>query len=254
MRYVHTLKTWWSPAPACELCHADGAGTLPLCEGCYTQLPWITVGCMSCGEPLPHNSKVLLPRAPASLDIARHCTRCEQAPLPFTDTIVPLRYGFPVDQWIGALKYQERPGMADWLAQLLGGEIERRWHTVPTLITGVPMHPQRQRQRGYNQSLLLARALARRLQLPYVPDVLEKSRATRHQRTLNAASRRLNLQDAFRVTRKLSGKIAGQQIALVDDVITTGATSAEIAKVLLNAGATNVCLWALAKTPMHTPR
>lgn len=272
MDLAKRLQHWLQPRPTCELCQSEGDGALPLCPGCYSQLPWIKNGCTSCGEPIPHTDSL--------------CTRCEQFPLPFTDVIIPLRYGFPVDQWVGALKYQERPGMAYWLAQLLSNEINRRPYPRPTLIMGIPMHPQRQRQRGYNQSLLLAREVARVLRIEFRSDLLRKTRATAHQRTLNAAARRLNLQNAFEVTEPMQGwrkvlprspfhgmtasadfaastgnpsagaagaTLEGHHIALVDDVVTTGATGAEIANCLLNAGATGVSLWALAKTPMHTP-
>lgn len=150
--------------------------------------------------------------------------------------------------------------MAHWLAQLLADEIRRRSRIVPSVVIGVPMHPQRQRHRGYNQSLLLAHAIAKHLTLEFRGDLLRKTRATAHQRTLNATTRQLNLQNAFEVTEALKGKrrtlsgVKGQHIALVDDVVTTGATSAEIAQCLLKAGATGVSLWALAKTPMHTPQ
>lgn len=266
------LQHWLQPRPTCELCQSESNGVLPLCAGCYTQLPWIKKGCTSCGEPITHSQSL--------------CARCEQFPLPFTDVIIPLRYGFPVDQWVGALKYQERPGMAYWLAQLLASEINRRAHTRPTLVIGIPMHPQRQRQRGYNQSLLLAREVAKVQGHEFRSDLLRKTRATAHQRTLNAAARRLNLQNAFEVTEPVQGwrnvfarslfagkitsaesaastgnasignagaTLEGHHIALVDDVVTTGATGAELANCLLNAGATGVSLWALAKTPMHTP-
>lgn len=272
------LQHWLQPGPTCELCQSEGHGALPLCPGCYAQLPWIKKACNSCGEPIAHAQSL--------------CARCEQFPLPFTDVIIPLRYGFPVDQWIGALKYQERPGMAHWLAHLLANEINQRAHTAPTLVIGIPMHPQRQRQRGYNQSHLLAREVAKVQRLEFRTDLLRKTRATAHQRTLNAAARRLNLQNAFEVTEPMQGRrsvfarslfnngkmasadfataaasaskgksstcnagatLEGHHIALVDDVVTTGATGAEIANCLLNAGAASVSLWALAKTPMHTP-
>jgi ComF family protein len=188
------------------------------------------------------------------------CLRCQQHSLPFTEVIIPLRYTYPVDQWIGFYKYQSMPGMAHWLSLLLLAHLEQRLQRRPTLITGVPMHPQKQRERGYNQSLLLARQLARALDLPFEARLLQKPKVTSHQRTLNAASRRLNLQGAFNVRehrgwgRAKPLPIEGQHIAVVDDVVTTGATSAEIAQCLLGAGAASVSLWALAKTPLHTPQ
>lgn len=244
------LKAYFQLRQTCEICRAGCQGTLPLCCGCRAQLPWIEQGCISCGEPVSARQ--------------RHCPRCEQHPLPFAEVIIPLRYAYPVDQWIGVYKYQSRPGMAGWLSQLLQDHITQHWQHRPTLITGVPMHPRKQRERGYNQSLLLARHLARAFKIPFDAHLLEKHKVTSHQRTLNAASRRLNLQGAFRIREIKSlrrdlrwvsegDRIAGQTIALVDDVVTTGATGAEIAQCLLDAGAASVTLWALAKTPLHLP-
>lgn len=249
-RLLSALNAYRRLPQPCEICRAECHGPLPLCHGCRAQLPWIHQACESCGEPVSARR--------------RHCPRCEQHPLPFADVIIPLRYAYPVDQWIGFYKYQSRPGMAGWLAQLLQEHIQQRGRQRPTLITGVPMHPRKQRERGYNQSLLLARQLAHALKIPLAAQLLEKHKITSHQRTLNAASRRLNLQGAFRVRESrrliLDGRrrpagdhICGQDIALVDDVVTTGATSAEIAQCLLEAGASSVSLWALAKTPLYIP-
>lgn len=251
-QFPPTLSAHLALRQTCEICRQKCRGTLPLCSGCRAQLPWIQHGCTSCGEPVRVRQ--------------RRCSRCEHQPLPFAEVIIPLRYAYPVDQWVGFYKYQSRPGMAGWLSQLLQDHIEQRWQHTPTLMSGVPMHPRKQRERGYNQSLLLARQLARAFKIPFDAQLLEKHKITSHQRTLNAASRRLNLQGAFRIKEgkrslmdRLGGQpaerhqIQGQAIALVDDVVTTGATSAEIAQCLLEAGAASVSLWALAKTPLHHP-
>lgn len=236
---MNMLKRWCQRIPrpqTCEICRAHCPGTLPLCAGCHSQLPWIRHGCNSCGEPVTQRQS--------------RCERCSASPLPFAHVAIPLRYAFPVDEWIGAYKYRELPGMVNWLAALLADHLlcQPNPATHPTLVIGVPMHPAQQRKRGYNQSILLARQVARIMELPFSSQLLQKTRATAHQRTLNAATRRLNLQDAFGVK---DAACHGQHIALVDDVVTTGATSAEIAHSLLNAGAASVSLWALAKTQLQ---
>lgn len=246
LRLLSLLTSGIASRQTCEICRGECRGPLPLCPGCIAQLPWIRRGCASCGEPMTTGHPL--------------CFRCQQHPLPFAEVIIPLRYAYPVDQWIGFYKYQSKPGMARWLSRLLQARVEQHMQHRPTLITGVPMHPQKQRERGYNQSLLLARHLARALELPFDAHLLQKPKVTSHQRTLNAASRRLNLQGAFNVRENSSwGRanplpIEGQHIAVVDDVVTTGATSAEIAQCLLDAGAASVSLWALAKTQLHTPQ
>lgn len=232
----------------CEICCGACQGSIPLCEGCRKQLPWITQSCVSCGEPVPATTS--------------HCSRCVVAALPFSQVIIPLRYSFPLNQWIGTYKYREMPGMAHWLGALLAETIRDRIQQRPDTVIGVPMHPTQQRKRGYNQSTLLARIVARKLELPFSNTLLIKARSTAHQRSLNAATRRQNLQNAFVASEdnnhqnnkhQNNNHLRGKHIALIDDVVTTGATSAEIATCLLEAGAVSVSLWALAKTPMANP-
>lgn len=258
-------------ASTCEICRTRCPGMLPLCPGCERQLPWITNGCDSCGEPLadlhPHHqtlhqdqiehSAVLTGSAheptPAQMP-KRWCHRCAENPLPFSKVVIPLQYKYPLDLWIGTFKYRQMPGMASWLAQLLIREIRQQRILLPDniYVTGIPSHPTRQRERGYNQSQLLAKQVAKAFDLTFRPSLAKKTRTTATQRTLNAAMRRLNLQDAFTITSPLSGSASTAPIIiLVDDVVTTGATSAELAQSFLNAGAKSVQLWALAKTPLH---
>lgn len=276
MTIRNTLLQKASRRITCEICQAVCRGNIPLCAGCHDQLPWNHHPCRSCGEPLPATHSL--------------CGRCQQSPLPFAHVVIPFRYSFPVNQWIGAYKYREMPGMVQWLAALLSDHVLRSKQQSPTLVLGVPMHPKQQRKRGYNQSLLLARQLALLQQVAFNDSLLIKTQSTQHQRGLNAAARRHNLQNAFsvidegntlsaqgrdwlrvqseriirifatdkgaahRVTNATGARtVKNQHIALVDDVVTTGATSAEIAQRLLDAGALSISLWALAKTPLHNP-
>ena len=109
------------------------------------------------------------------------------------------------------------------------------------LLVPVPLHPSRLRERGYNQSELVARGLARRLEKPLRCDIIRRSRATAQQATLDAASRLANLREAFEVT---SNPQPGARIGLVDDVVTTAATMGSCAQTLLKAGAAAV--WGVA--------
>ena len=109
------------------------------------------------------------------------------------------------------------------------------------------------RERGYNQAWELARRLARELNLPAQADGLQRWRDTPAQTTLDAAARRANLRDAFLVHPGLAGRLAGRHVALVDDVMTTGATLATTAELLLRAGAREVSAWVLARTPSPSP-
>lgn len=114
--------------------------------------------------------------------------------------------------------------------------------TLPQAIVPVPLHPKRLQQRGFNQAWLIAHELSQRLQLPLVDQGLTRRQDTRPQAGLNGAQRRRNLQDAF----MLDDDFAYQRIALVDDVVTTGTTVAEIAR-LFEARYVHVQIWCLAR-------
>ena len=116
----------------------------------------------------------------------------------------------------------------------------------PELLLTVPLHRQRLRQRGYNQALELARPLARALAVPLRHDVLQRQRATDAQTELDAVARRRNVRGAFAVRE---GVVLPAHVAVLDDVMTTGATLAECARVLKHAGVQRVDAWALARAP-----
>jgi ComF family protein len=109
------------------------------------------------------------------------------------------------------------------------------------------MHPRRQAQRGYNQAFELARDLAKTLELPCRADLLQRVRQTTAQEGLDAAARRRNLRGAF--TCPKPEQLEGQHLALIDDVMTTGATLNEASRTLLAAGAASVQVWCVARTP-----
>jgi ComF family protein len=114
------------------------------------------------------------------------------------------------------------------------------------MIAAVPLHWRRHWRRGFNQSELLAKLYARELNIRLFHG-LKRSRYTRNQQSLNAVQRKQNLRKAFQLSGETS--IADQRIALVDDIMTTGATAREVSQTLLNAGAAEVHVWVLARTP-----
>lgn len=134
---------------------------------------------------------------------------------------------------VHALKYEERPGLAEGL----GGELARVVPARPRadLVIEVPLHAARLRERGYNQAERLALALASEVSVPWLAGVLERVRPTRPQARLDLAQRRLNVADAFRVRRP--EWVWGRDVLVVDDVMTTGSTLSACLDALALAGA-----------------
>ncbi len=152
-------------------------------------------------------------------------------------------FGGPWRNAIHALKYEAQRAIAPTLAAFLPALDA---DPAPDLVIPVPLHPNRQRWRDYNQSALLAQALAARLGVEMNTGALRRVRDTRAQVGLNARLRRLNVKDAFAAD---PGLVSGRRILLVDDVVTTGATLSACADALRAAGAEGVCAVALACAP-----
>lgn len=216
--------------PACTLCGARTAGAL-LCASCAADLPWNTPACPGCALP-------------AAQDVL--CPACQQKPRAFDAAFAAFVLAMPVQQGIHALKYQARFQQAALLASAFAGHFRQRAEPLPTLLIPVPLHWRRQWGRGYNQSLELARIIGAELGIAVDTDIAKRRRATPDQIGQSAAQRRKNLKDAFAV----SPRIAGQHIALLDDVMTTGATLEELARTCKAAGAARVEAWAIARQPL----
>lgn len=207
-----------------------GPGKERVCSGCFNDLPWIGSACSLCAEPLE-----------ISLPSGVHCARCQARPPPFTVTLVPLHYEFPVDAGLKALKFGRRLYYAAAFAELLATQRDRLPQTVDALLP-VPLHWRRQALRGFNQSREICRPLARRVGLPVI-DVARRRRSTRYQSGLSAAERRRNLHNAF-VARNASRH---RHIMIVDDVVTTGETTRQLATALIESGVQEVSVLAVAR-------
>lgn len=222
--------------PICLLCLEPGqAPLLDLCAGCEADLPWIHAACPGCGLP-----------GPAEAGAGIRCAACQHHPPPFDAAFAPLAYAFPVDDLVRGLKYHRQLASGRVLGTLLGQRAMDRGPGVDALVP-VPLHRRREAGRGYNQAAELARYAGRALGLPVVDDLVERCRPTAEQAGLDAEARRRNLASAFRVRRQPGHG----RIAILDDVMTTGSTVAELARVLKEAGAAHVEAWAVARALPH---
>lgn len=199
-----------------------------VCSGCRDDLPWIRHGCPLCALELP-------------AACAAGCALCQLRPPPFSAAAAPLGYSFPVDAAIKAFKFRRRlffgPAFADILLTAL-----RAMPADFDALLPVPLHRWRRLRRGFDQALELTKPLAAATGLPIIGNVARVI-ATPYQSGLTAAARRSNLKGAFRVY----GRIRAQHILIVDDVITSGETCRQLAKVVLNAGAGKVSILAVAR-------
>jgi ComF family protein len=219
-------------APRCLVCREAGDAGLDLCAACRADLPWNLDACRQCGLPwsgLEHPDQ-------------SSCGQCQLAPPPYARAQVALRYAFPVDRLVPRFKFHGDLAAGALLATLTQWTLDPA--EAPQLLIPVPLHRSRLRQRGYDQALELARALARESRVPLCRDRLRRVHATQAQTELGAVSRQDNVRGAFALR---PGPALPAHVALVDDVMTTGATLGECARVLLAAGVQRVDVWAVAR-------
>jgi ComF family protein len=168
---------------------------------------------------------------------------------PVRHTVAVADYGFPWDGLITGFKFHHRLDLAGGFARLLHRAVQRSGVPPPALVLPIPLSGERLRERGYNQAWELARRVARWQRIPAHPATLLRIRNTAHQLGLDEAERQRNLRGAFLVEPRHAQRLPGYRVALVDDVMTSGATANEAARTLLAAGAAEVQLWVLARTP-----
>ena len=212
----------------CLVCTEPGSGDLDLCPACRRDLPWNHAACARCGLPLPRP--------------APRCGRCLASRPAQASTQAVFCYAPPLDRLLPRLKFHGDLAAGRLLAGLLAEGLAGA--ARPAALLPIPLHRSRLRQRGYDQALELARPLARSLALPLLADALQRGRATAPQSELDARARRGNVRGAFRLA---PGIALPAHVALFDDVMTTGATLAEAARLLRRAGVARVDLWVAAR-------
>jgi ComF family protein len=216
----------WARARICVDCRLRYGAPVPRCVGCAIALP----------------ATGLVP--------SMKCIDCTRSPMSFDAAVAAVDYAFPWDDLIAAFKFSDGLDCADALAAMMEAAV--RAATRPdacTLVLPVPLGAGRLAQRGYNQAWELAWRLARRLHIEADARPLRRVLDAPQQASLPRARRAGNVRGAFDVDPARADRLRGCHVALVDDVMTTGATLAEAARTLKAAGAGSVHVWVLARTP-----
>lgn len=166
-------------------------------------------------------------------------------PPPYDASLVPFLYQNGIRALVAGAKFQGRLDQARLLGLCLARAVLETNIERPDLIIPVPLHPRRLRERGYNQALEIAHALSGETAIPVAAGLCLRKRAITPQERLDKEARRRNVHGAFAIKSLLG---VGH-VAILDDVVTTGSTAAEVARVLRQAGAERILLWAVARTP-----
>jgi ComF family protein len=208
-----------------------------LCELCLQRFAPLRPRCGACARTMP-------------LAVSR-CGECTRQPSAFERCISGTDYTAPWDELIAGFKFHRKTELAAALCEILWRAVDAAGGAPrPALLLPVPLSRERLRERGFNQAWELARRLARRLDAPARADMLQRSRDTPHQIGMSRVEREHNLRDAFWIEPAQRARLQGTHVALIDDVLTTGATAHAAALALTRAGAARVDVWVVARTPL----
>lgn len=222
--------------PFCTVCRAPAASGEVLCEACRAKAPVINAPfCQVCSTPFS-----------GQIDAPFTCGHCEKRSFHFACAVSHRQSRESVRELVHQFKYSGKmhllQPLGEWLAETL---VDPRLHTPPCdRLVPVPLHPVRRRERGFNQAQLLAEDLARRSGLP-VDNCLRRTRYTKSQTAFDRETRMENLRGAFQMRQ--NHDVSNLHLLLIDDVLTTGSTVDECARVLLGAGAASVRVATVAR-------
>lgn len=213
----------------CTLCNQFHKNSLAVCAACIEYIKPLGPACRCCAYPLPDEDYKL-------------CGQCIKKPPIFDNALVHYIFEEPLRSLLHQFKYYNGLYLTSFLGQLMLQGAQEQMLRAECLIP-VPMHPQRLKQRGFNQAAVLAKFLARQLNLPYDLSHCQKIMNTAPQASLDSEQRKKNLRDAFRVSA-----LPYQHVVLIDDLLTTGSTANELARAIKKTGVKRVDVWCCART------
>jgi len=226
----------------CMLCRLKNAYISNICKHCLEDLPWNRQYCNQCALPLPTIN-----------DQQDVCGQCLSSSPFFSTTRTAFCYQFPINRLITKFKDKQNPPMGKALGQLLAYSLSNDssiQNNPPELIIPVPSHRKSINRRGYNPTQIIAKTLSNQLSIPSASNFISKRNHSEQQKALSASERLINLANVFSITKTGASSLPNYyRVAIVDDVVTTGATANTLSKLLLEAGVQDVIVWALARTP-----
>lgn len=232
--------------PQCVFCRMRSGDNRQVCEGCEDDLPWIKQACKCCGRDTAAGDVVqALDQDVGHSGDSLMCGVCLKRRPPYYVALSCFRYSRPIDQSISAFKYFHRFVYRQVLVGYLIERIARHYEadTFPEVMLPVPLHRTRLRERGFNQALELARPIRKVFGIPIDIKSCQRVRPTKPQSHIPSNKRHPNVRGAFDVTLQQPYR----HVAIVDDVVTTGATVSELSKALKKAGVKRVDVWSVAK-------
>lgn len=226
------MCAWLLPA-TCILCGEKTDQEQDLCQPCWLDLPFLNHACPRCAQPMPESTDPFT------------CGACLKETPPYDATYALFFYQAPITKIITHLKFGHSLVNARILGELLATHIQEKWYQnkpLPEVIIPMPLHPQRLKERGFNQALEIARPIAKKLQMPLDFTACQRTKATLAQATLTAVSRKQNIKNAFSISH-----LPYLHVAVIDDVITTGQTMQEFCKILKQYGVLSIDVWCCAR-------
>lgn len=216
---------------SCVLCGVSTKQTYSLCAECENDLPTIEKSCIQCGIPLETKKSL--------------CGKCLKEPSFIDYTFSLFVYESPIDFLIAELKFKQQLFCASILGHLMAKSLKKclGLQDYPDVILPVPLHMGRLKKRGFNQSLEISRPISSGLNIPIVNKLARRIKSTRSQVDLSASQRKKNIKGCF----QMSAMPAYKHVVLVDDVVTTGSTTNELARVLKESGVERVGVWTIAR-------
>ncbi len=234
---IRSVYNSFNPLPtikhSCTLC--GNSSSMRICPDCINYFASPQYACQQCALPLKHHALL--------------CGACLKKPPIYDDIYSPYLYQAPLSHLLNDYKHREHNhtgrGLSELFCESISSHYQRQHLSLPEWVVPVPLHWRQQWQRGFNQSFLFSQTISQNLGVRHFPHA-KRVFATPMQKQLTRKQRLQNLRGCFKINKSLNG----QSIAIVDDVMTTGATVNTLAKALKQAGAGKVTVWVLARTPI----